>query len=279
MKKKVIMRRKDVDEATWIKHKKLCKKRASAKWYLKRRQAELEQKEKEEQEKRQQEAYVRNGNHPDWTPLQRDEWQCALEHRIGWPARPNHIPPNHWLRLVALARRSLGQVLQHEWAASSDPEQHEKICRGLILTELRRTYEKAEGNIELVESQCTPPTEDPCDHDDIDVDGSPSPPPSKQPLPPPPIGWDFRPNVLPFVASAVGLLFVRVVMDGQRHAWPQILQYVWPHMVNAEERAAQSNDQPRQSHWEQVEPWNQMAPIQTPNIQDITQLFLIAGNR
>jgi hypothetical protein len=268
MKKKVIMRRKDVDEATWIKHKKLCKKRASAKWYLKRRQAELEQKEKEEHERRQQEAYVRNGNHPDWTPLQRDEWQCALEHRIGWPARPNHIPPNHWLRLVALARRSLDRVLQHEWAASSDPQQHEKICRGLILTELRRAYEKAEGNIELVEGQttCAPPTEDPR-------------PIHELPSSPPPVGWDFRPNVLPFVASAVGLLFVRVVMAGQRHAWPQILQYVWPYMVNAEERAAQSTHQPKQSHWEQVEPWNQMAPIHTPTIQDNTQLFLIAGNR
>lgn len=267
MKKKVIMRRKDVDEATWIQHKKLCKKRASAKWYLKRRQTELEQKEKEEKEKRQEEAYLRNGNHPNWSTLQREEWQCALEHRIGWPARPDHIPPNHWLRLVALARRSLDQVLQHEWAASDDPKRHETLCRGLILTELRRAYEKAEGDIDRVEAQCRPPAET-----NASIESS-------DPLPPPPLGWDFRPTVLPFVASAVGLLFVRLVMDGQRHTWPQVLRYVWPYMVNTTDNADQSIHQPIQSHWEQTEPWNQMAPIHTPIIQDSTQLFLIAGNR
>jgi hypothetical protein len=270
---KVIMRRKDVDEATWIKHKKLCKKRASAKWYLKRRQAELEEKDKEDKQKRQEESYIRNGNHPEWSTVQRQEWQCALEHRVGWPPRPDHIPPDHWLRLVALARRSLERVLQHEWASSDDPQKHEGLCRGLILTELRRAYEEANGDIVQIETKCH------ISSDSTPTNRPPSDPPLLEPLPPPPVGWDFRPNAMPFVASAVGLLFVRVVMSGQRKNWPQVLQYVWPYMVNAEERAAQSTDQPKQSHWEQVEPWNQMAPIHTPNIQDSTQLFLIAGNR
>lgn len=254
--KKTCLRRKDVDEATWIKHKKLCKKRASAKWYLKKRQRELEALYEEEQKRKTEEAHLRNGDHPLWTPLQKMEWQCALEHKVGWPARPDTIPPEHWLTLVAIARASLDHMMQHEWQETPDPERQKALCRGLLMAELRKTYFLLDGDIEALKNRVTSP---PVLQPQTQLDAVAEPPQSRS--------W------FPIFGSALGLAFVRLVMNAQTELWPALLSCITNNQVISDHNMLHS----AQSHCEHLDSRNHMAPIQTPTAQDNNKLFIIAG--
>lgn len=78
----------------WIRHRKLCKKRASAKWYVKKKQAEITE---QKQHRRQlAELFSHKLTQPIFSLEQQAHNRCYLAHRcFGYPMRP--IDESVWL--------------------------------------------------------------------------------------------------------------------------------------------------------------------------------------
>lgn len=250
-----MMRRKEVTPEEWIKHKKLCKKRASAKWYLKKRAKELEIRDQQDAQRKKQQRHMEEGTHPDWTDEQRLVWRCDLYRRIGWPARPSHIPPQDWIHLVEVATKSFQHMTQHEYAniPGTDKTKRDALIKGMLMAELVRGYDT--HGLSTVQQAAEP---------------------VMSRVDPPPVGSAFRP-VFPWLCSALGLVFVRLALQGKLHLWPLWLQSTGESWPSHNPQHNQMIHQPIQSDCEQVLSRNKMAPIQMPTVQDIQQLYLIAG--
>lgn len=256
------MRRKDLTEAQWIAHKKLCKKRASAKWYVKKRSKELEELQQQKAMQREQERLKEAGMVPEWTPEQRREWRCQLLYRTGWPVRPPTVSTTQWLSIIEHADRQWQTMKQHEFAQHKDPELMQRMARHLLVQELLAQRQKQQAAQPQEEEGEEPQEEEEEQH-----------PPPAYAAGPPPEGWRFTPSAGLWVCSALGLVFLRLSLDGALHLWPQVCAW-WQQNMPAMNH---NRLHPEQSHWEQTDPRNHMAPIQTPIIQDPSILQIIAG--
>lgn len=79
----------------WIRHRKLCKKRASAKWYLKKKQREIQE---QNQARQQLEAeYQQRLQRPRFSLLDQCYHRAVLAHRcFGYPVRPDTVSVWLW---------------------------------------------------------------------------------------------------------------------------------------------------------------------------------------
>ena len=260
MAKRRVLRRRDVTEEEWTAHKKLCKKRASAKWYLKKRAKELDEIAQQKEMERQQRREKESGTVPQWTQEERLEWRCNLLYRTGWPKRPGHVPPDAWVNLVNKADASWQVMRQHEFAQNRDPVRLERMAKHLLVQELLQTYQHHQ----------------PGSSPEVDVKEAAVVPLDRSP---PADGWRFTPRHGLWVCSALGLVFMRLYMDNSLSLWPDVCRW-WQQNNTAYEHIPNMNHntlQSQQSHWEQTDVRNHMAPIQTPIIQDPAILQLISG--
>lgn len=80
----------------WVRHRKLCKKRASAKWYAKKKQREIEEQNTHRQQL-EHEYQLRTFYQPVFTPQERAYHRVVLAHlRFGYPPRPDSVPVSCW---------------------------------------------------------------------------------------------------------------------------------------------------------------------------------------
>lgn len=79
----------------WIRHRKLCKKRASAKWYLKKKQREI--REQNDLRRELEREYQIRCQRPMWSPEEMAHHRCFLAHHLyGYPRRPDEVPVFVW---------------------------------------------------------------------------------------------------------------------------------------------------------------------------------------
>lgn len=79
----------------WIRHRKLCKKRASAKWYVKKKQAEIQ--EQREHRQRLAEAFLDRQTQPLFTLEQSTYHRCFFAYyHFGYPMRPPSVSLYLW---------------------------------------------------------------------------------------------------------------------------------------------------------------------------------------
>lgn len=86
-----------MSEAEWIQHRKLRKKIASAKWYAKKKKAEIH--EENELRARLAETLLPPPDAPVWTDRTVfAHWHASLDHHLrGYPMRPTEVPVVEWV--------------------------------------------------------------------------------------------------------------------------------------------------------------------------------------
>lgn len=187
-----------------MRHRKLRKKIASAKWYAKKMvdiraiEDEYKRKLREQHNRRQQQRL--------WTPLQFAYNRCVTEHtQHGFPCRPASFPVFHWLRLIDLTYAAMGRIQDRhpEWAHRPGYVDRWNLLKKLTFQELRKEYQLRFNDIPCaVEDDSESPT----------VDSM----------------WTrFRATSFPFTCSAVGWLFVGLLWRGvHTYMWPRICAHL-----------------------------------------------------
>ena len=91
----------------WIRHRKLRKKIASAKWYAHKKQRELSEQKADRQ--RLEELITRRQQAYAWpNPTHRAEWYAVVAHLcLGYPVRPSGTDAEQWRRWVERVEREL----------------------------------------------------------------------------------------------------------------------------------------------------------------------------
>lgn len=96
------MRQTSVSPDEWIRHRKLRKKIASAKWYARRKQRELD--EQRDHRQRLHDEWLRQQQRVPYTwpdPDRRAEWHAVVAHHcLGYPVRPYDVAPVRWRDMV-----------------------------------------------------------------------------------------------------------------------------------------------------------------------------------
>lgn len=93
------MKKSSVSPEEWIRHRKLRKKIASAKWYAQKKQREIdEQNTHREQLEREHAHRQAESGHLIWPdPVRRAEWYGVVAHHShGYPVRPPEVDPLRW---------------------------------------------------------------------------------------------------------------------------------------------------------------------------------------
>lgn len=116
------VRRAEVTETEWIEHRKLRKKIASAKWYAKKKRAEIE----EEHRVRAELAVkcIPPPEAPVWSdPVVFAHWHAGLDYQLrGFPLRPSSVCVVDWVR---------GTRTIHAWLSDRLPRTGERGCDGV----------------------------------------------------------------------------------------------------------------------------------------------------
>lgn len=124
------IRRSEVNAEEWVQHRKLRKKIASAKWYAKKKQAEIEEEHRVRQELA--EKLIPPPHAPVWPDAQVfAHWHASLDHHLrGFPVRPASVPVTEWiqatrciqewleLRLPRTGERGCDPVLRIPWSCT-----------------------------------------------------------------------------------------------------------------------------------------------------------------
>lgn len=115
------VRRTEVTEDEWTRHRKLRKKMASAKWYAKKKEAEIE----EENRLRQHLAVTLLPKPDDYVwpdPMVRWHWHAAMDCMLrGFPERPTRVPVDQWVT---------GTRCVEDWLRYRLPYTGERGCMG-----------------------------------------------------------------------------------------------------------------------------------------------------
>lgn len=140
------LRQKQCTPEEWVRHRKLRKKIASAKWYLKKKKAIIAV--ENDLRCRLEEEYQQRRQQPIWDPLNFAYWKCVTDHLYrGYPVRPEHVSPIDWTYATSLVEESL-QRLKHEnpWRGRMQwDHKKERMFRQLCLREVWSEYEYQAG--------------------------------------------------------------------------------------------------------------------------------------
>lgn len=116
------MKRKSVTPEEWIRHRKLRKKIASAKWYHQKKQRELDEQEQWRQEKEAERAeQARQQGNWIWPDeAMRDAWYCVTAHLMrGYPSRRMDTESTtlyrRWCETIEADIEELQRTVQRAW--------------------------------------------------------------------------------------------------------------------------------------------------------------------
>jgi hypothetical protein len=216
------MRKSRTPPDEWIAHRKLRKKIASARWYLKKKQLERREEFDREQYLRAQNRKLCDGSCPIWTPEQLAQWRCTTSFMFhGWPKCPASCSPVHWCELMDIAQAAIQSVQTLALYPWSIRKSH--LVQRLTMAELYEAYVQADRSTACIHSRANASLS--CSHSlrdnehvaCLDVESTPS-------------------NVLrrilcgdwfPTVCTGVGLLFVQVALLGQLHRWSSMCRHMY----------------------------------------------------
>ncbi len=137
------MRQKQCTPEEWIKHRKLRKKIASAKWYAKKKKGIIE--EENQLRKVLEEQYQEKRRQPIWDELNRAYWKCVTDYMVrGFPPRPDDFAVYDWVFITTIVEQFLDR-LKHEnpWHGTIQwTHIKERTFRQLCIREVRAEYEK-----------------------------------------------------------------------------------------------------------------------------------------
>lgn len=208
----------------WIKHRKLRKKIASARWYLKKKQLERTDNWNREQYLRAQNRKLCDGSCPIWTPEQMAQWRCVTSFMFhGWPKCPAACTPVHWCELMDIAQTSIRSVQVLSPLPWSTRKLH--LVQRLTMAELYEAYvqvgrstaqihSRANASLNCSHSRCV----NTASEQNLEVDCSA-------------LATRWR-RILcgdwfPTVCTGVGLLFVQVVLVGQVQRWSTMCRHMY----------------------------------------------------
>lgn len=141
------MRRSSVTPAEWVRHRKLRKKIASAKWYAQKKQREIEEQHRHrlhiEQTLREEAARSAGYLWPDQRV--RDEWAAVVAHHCrGFPVRPEHRCPGLWRTWCERIERELDdlrEMTERGWPELRPWLRETFVCKIVRQLAMRETVE------------------------------------------------------------------------------------------------------------------------------------------
>lgn len=204
------MKKKETPVDVWIVHRKLRKKIASARWYLKKKKGELQiQRQRrhtfEQEWKNQMSKAI-------WTVEQFSEWRCVCMHMFhDWPACPGTVNAIDWCKLMDLAEISIqriGSKVTSDWS-----KRKMKLCQYLVMKELTEWYTDHGVDVDSVHSRM----KDRNWSNSHGVNCSSSTSSASRLCG----GW------FPFLCTDVGMVFLQLAVLGQVHRWPVICKLMY----------------------------------------------------
>lgn len=192
------IRRKDCTREEWIRHRKLRKKIASAKWYAKKKKSIIQ----EENNLRRQleEEYQERRRGFIWSDTERAYWRAVVDHHYrGYPVRPQDLPIEDWIRLSDVTEQGLTRMIHESpWRMQWNDEKC-KCFRQMCMRELLECYRNTERPSEQGWSAITARAQSRTIRTSWwdKVSG----------------GW------WPFMCTAVGLVFIHLASIGEESRW------------------------------------------------------------
>lgn len=208
----------------WIRHRKLRKKIASARWYLKKKRLERAENANREEYLRAQNRKLCDGSCPIWTPEQLAQWRCVTSFMFhGWPKCPASCTPSHWCELMDIAQTSIQSVQLQ----SPLPWSTKKIylVQRLTMAELYEAYVQAGRSTERIHSRANASRN--CSHSSGDNNASAQDLDAVHSAPSTLWRRLLCGDWFPTVCTGVGLLFVQVVLVGQVQRWSSMCRHMY----------------------------------------------------
>lgn len=140
------LKKKDTPPEVWIAHRKLRKKIASAKWYAKKRKAELA-----EQDQFRAECELRLQQRKAeriWSPHMFNEWRCVTSYMFhGFPMKPKYIATSQWCEMMDIVQQRMSMMEEHGIQTSDHVSYtvlwnntKKQLCQKMALRELWEWY-------------------------------------------------------------------------------------------------------------------------------------------
>lgn len=259
------LKRQNMTTEEWVKHRKLRKKVASARWYVKKRIKESEvDSQKRSRCHKLETIYWENLYHHT---LYFAERRAALDHLLrGWPARPYHVPADVWCALMDLTETCMGRLVVRYpdpvfWTPNVIVHMR-KLCMGEWMKQLQnqRAEVEAGDNQSSISWEIRPRqrvSENPSITGVSFAPSSSASEPQNKPYP----WYSPRSSWLSWsswACTGLGLVFCQLAVADRKHWWSRILAWF-------------QKNQPNPNHTTNVHTHGPIPPQHNPPAQNPTQ--------